>query len=136
MLKVIPAKREVDAYGSGDYGASRDSGKRTHNGIDLKVAAGSYVMSHVTGRVTYLGYPYAKHLEYRYVEVTDDSKFRHRFFYIQPIVELGDEVTDDTIIGVMQDLELIYKDGMTNHLHYEIIDAEGKYIDPSPYLMG
>lgn len=132
MIKVIPPRRGTDKYGSGHYGASR--GNRKHKGIDLAVMADSYVCSNTMGEVTKLGYPYKDHREYRYVEITTDG-LRHRYFYVDPLVEVGDLVVKDAIIGKMQDLELIYPNGMTNHLHYEILDQDGNDIDPESYLI-
>ena len=132
MIQIIPPQRTSDKHGSGHFGASR--GSRKHNGVDLACYPGSYVTSHVDGEVTKLGYPYAKHLEYRYVEITDHAKLKHRFFYIAPFLEEGDHVVAGSIIGASQELGRLY-DGITEHIHYEIKDQAGNYINPNDYLI-
>ena len=122
--------RGIDGYGSGAYRASR--GSRLHSGLDFKLEAGSTLLSPVEGFVTKLGYPYAKHLEYRYVEVSN-AGLRHRFFYISPLLELNDKVSIGDGLGVSQDLSLIYPK-MVNHLHYEIKDEDGEYLDPGEFV--
>ncbi len=79
-LKVICPKRTPDAFGSGDFGASRDGGARTHNGQDYSAVPGSTVLSPVAGKVMKLGYPYGDDLSYRYVEIKDGENRRWRLF--------------------------------------------------------
>lgn len=128
-IQVIPPHRTTDKHGSGHYGASR--GSRKHNGVDIACYPRSMVLSHVRGTVTKLGYPYADNLNYRYVEVTDDNSLRHRFFYVNPIVRLNDEVEVGDQLGMTQ--ELMYE-GITQHFHYEIKNNRGIYLDPNDYL--
>ena len=120
--------RGEDAYGSGAFGAPR--GDRKHKGLDYALPFRSLACSPVSGRVTKLGYPYKDHLEYRYVEVTDANNCRHRVFYIDPLVTLGRVVGEGEAIGMSQDLTLIYPTGMTPHIHYEVIDPGGNYLNP------
>ena len=122
--------RGIDGYGSGAYRASR--GARLHNGLDFKLGAGDTMLSPVEGIVTKLGYPYAKHLEYRYVEVSN-AGLRHRFFYISPLLELNDKVSIGDELGISQDLSLVYPK-MVNHIHYEIMDESGGYLDPGDFV--
>lgn len=132
---LVAKRRGTDNYGSGYYGASR--GSRTHVGEDFLVPAGSQVYPLKSGKVTKLGYPYRDDLKYRYVEVTDDKGYRLRYFYVSPEVKLGDQVTEDTIIGIAQNLDDRYK-GMPNHVHFEVIEPNGSksYVNPLEYLEG
>jgi murein DD-endopeptidase MepM/ murein hydrolase activator NlpD len=91
------------------------------------------ILSDIIGTVTKLGYPYADALEYRYVQITDSEGYDVRYFYVDPIVKVGDEVNDDTIIGVAQDLHVKFDENMTQHVHLEV-KRDGKYIDPREYL--
>ncbi len=122
--------RKQDSQGAGHYGAPR--GSRKHNGVDFVCVAEAYVKSFTDGVVTKLGYPYnpnnAKKGHLRYVEVTTDGH-KYRYFYISPLVSVGDEVQVGQPLGVSQDLTSIYK-GMTQHFHFEIKDPNGKFIDP------
>ena len=77
-------------------------------------------------------YPYGDDLSYRYVQVTVGG-YDFRVFYIDPSVRVGQEVTADTAIGLVQDLGLRYP-GIPNHVHFEI-KSGGGYLDPTPTLI-
>jgi murein DD-endopeptidase MepM/ murein hydrolase activator NlpD len=137
-MKIGATPRLSDGYGSGHYGASR--GSRTHKGVDFACWAGNNILSPIAGKVTKLGYPYAKHLEFRYVEVEDPiSKERHRLFYVEPCVEIGQHLLEGEVLGTSQNLLDLYPNGMTQHFHYEVIKYKGgkkEYIDPNKFLNG
>lgn len=131
-ITVLIPKRGRDSWGEGHFGASRGK-KRTHMGVDYCVAEDSVLISPITGHVTKLGYPYGDDLTYRYVEVKDHHGARHRFFYVEPDVEPGDVVFEgETELGTVQNIVRRYPvpRGMKNHIHYEIIDADGLYVNP------
>lgn len=128
-----------DKQGQGHFGAKR--GSRTHKGIDFCAAIGAPIHSHVDGVVTKIGYPYAQKFDtkknklksaLRYVEVTDIEKRKHRFFYVDPCVGIGDPIKPGTCIGKCQDLESIYK-GMLNHCHVECKKGDD-YLNPDQFL--
>lgn len=121
--------RGTDCKGSGHYGASR--GSRTHNGIDYKVPVGAEVVSPVNGIVTKVGYPYGDDLTFRYIEITCGLSLKHRVFYVKPLrrVSIGSNVGADESIGTCQDLTNRYP-GITPHVHYEVKDQDGNFIDP------
>lgn len=140
---IKPKTRGSDSYGSGSYGDSRRrNGKSySHTGIDLCCEPISEIASHVEGRVTKLGYPYANHLEFRYVEITDERGFKHRFFYVSPSVATGQYIEKGKTIGFSQKLGTIYppKDSgaITEHVHYEVMKMENgkkKFFDPKLFL--
>lgn len=126
--KGILPRRRRDKWGSGHFGASRSGGKRKHKGIDFAAEPGTAIYSPVHGRVTKLGYPYGDDLSFRYVEVTAGG-LRHRLFYIYPRVAKGDIVDPGDLLGIVQDSDKRYP-GITNHVHYEILDADNEAIDP------
>lgn len=130
-MKAILRKRVADSHGSGHFGASR--GNRTHNGQDYYSPVGTMIASPVTGVVTKIGYPYADDLSFRYVEVTDKIKLRHRVFYIHPLVDIkvGVKVSKDSGIGITQDLSKKHH-GIRPHVHYEIKDPDGHFLNPEP----
>ncbi len=128
--------RGIDAWGNGAFNASRisSSGKvRKHKGIDYACSPGIEIMSPCLGEVTKLGWPYSSS-NFRYVEVTDlTGELRHRVFYIEPSVRVGDQVTILTVIGKVQNISNRYSTKnkpKTNHLHYEILTTEGEPLDP------
>lgn len=124
---VIPKIRGCDEWGSGAFGAPR--GDRKHNGIDFIAEADTDVFSHISGMVTKIGYPYGDDLSFRYVEVMHIGGLRHRWFYLKPLVSVGQEVTQGEILGTTQDLGDRYP-GITPHFHYEIKNGTD-YIDLS-----
>lgn len=130
MIAKLPIRGQ-DAHGAGHFNAPR--GTRLHHGIDFSCYPDTEILSLCDGVVTKIGYPYANHLGYRYVEVTHDD-LRYRYFYIEPDIDLqtGDEVKAGDVLGRIQDLGLIYPD-ITNHLHFEIKDENNEYLDPSDF---
>lgn len=131
MLKFIAPERGVDRHGSGAWGASR--GSRRHSGVDYAAPPGATCLALEAGTVTKLGHPYRDQLAYRYVEVTDDLGFRARYFYVEPCVELGQHVMHDDPLGTVQRLGPRYPQ-ITEHVHFEVFDPEGRKIDPRTYL--
>lgn len=134
-IKIVPPERGCDQHGCGNYGASRDGGKRKHEGVDIACMKGSIILSPVKGVVTKIGYPYSSsdpvkgHL--RYVEIKEEGvDLYHRFFYVRPLLELGEEVSEGDEIAITQGLTSIYL-GITDHFHYEIKDAKGGFINPN-----
>lgn len=118
-----------DAAGDGHFGACR--GDRTHRGTDFLCVPGSFLFSPIDGKVTKLGYAYATAPEWRYVQITDDGGHRHRMFYANPLVQKDELVVAGQIIGECQDISDKYPDsGMAAHIHYEIIDPAGEYMNP------
>lgn len=123
--------RECDAKGCGYFGAPR--GDRQHNGVDLAGRVKGRVFSPVSGRVTKVGYAYSDDLSFRYVQITSGG-YDFRVFYVAPFVGLHTEVLYGDLIGTRQALGRRYP-GITEHVHFEIIDSEGHYIDPTPVLV-
>lgn len=125
--------RGSDNHGSGHYKASR--GDRDHNGIDISAAPGATVCPQIEGRVTKIGWPYAAEgmQHFRYIQITDSQGNAHRLFYVAPSVAVGDLIDTSSKVGQVQDRAGLSR-GMGNHVHYEIIDATGKFIDPMKFL--
>lgn len=130
MIYIKAEERGCDKWGCGDFGASR--GSRTHKGIDFKANPGQVLLASVEGEVSKIGYPYSDDLSYRYVQVTTKEGLDVRYFYVEPIVRLGDRVNLLDQLGTVQDLGKRYED-MVNHVHIEI-KKRGDYIDPKIYF--
>lgn len=131
MIESVLPKRGVDDWGDGAFGASR--GGRTHKGIDYACYPQTVICSGVSGDVTKLGYPYGDDLSFRYVEITDDDGKRHRYFYVEPSVEVGEPVRPGEVIGLAQNIAGRYNEPgriMKNHVHLEILDSGGNPLDP------
>lgn len=146
---IKPPLRISDCWGQGHFGAPR--GSRTHKGIDFAIGAGEGVFSHISGAVTKVGYPYGDDLSFRYVQVTSEATFKHdgriitdtvahRFFYVEPCLEVGDTVEIGTMIGRCQDSQKRYPAGngkpepITNHVHYEVKYGD-IYLNPAQFLV-
>lgn len=126
-------QRKCDKQGCGHWGASR--GSRKHNGVDLACEVGTPIYSPVYGKVTKIGWPYGasdKH-HIRYVEI-ENADYKFRVFYIDPSIVKGDTVDLTTVIGMSQELGCFYS-GITEHVHFEIKDKHGNYVDPNPFLI-
>jgi murein DD-endopeptidase MepM/ murein hydrolase activator NlpD len=122
--------RRVDAYGDGEFGASRDGGVRKHEGVDFIARAGQRVVAPISGFVTKIGFAYAEDSNLKFVEITNPAlRYAARVFYVDPDVEVGQAVRLGQRIGAHHTLESKYPGGMTDHVHLEIIDTHGARID-------
>lgn len=126
-MKILASQRKSDSFGSGHYGASR--GSRKHSGVDYACYPKSKIFSPVTGQVTKLGYPYADDTSFRYVQVTTREGYDVRVFYVNPSVNLNDQVNENSIIGSSQELGKRYPE-ITEHVHLEIKGKNGKFVNP------
>jgi len=84
--------------------------------------------------VSKIGFPHnpsdSKKGHLRYVQVTDDAGKDWRYFYVDPVVSVGDMVDESSVIGTAQDLIAVYGKEMTNHIHVEI-KRGNSFIDPT-----
>lgn len=124
-------ERGCDAFGCGDYGASR--GSRDHRGIDYAATPGEDVVAVIGGEVTRIGWPYAN-ADYRYIEITSDDGYVVREMYVSPDANLvvGSQVTQGEVIGTVQSLQPRYP-GITDHIHVEVRE-NGVVIDPATVI--
>lgn len=129
LLKI----RGSDSWGSGAFGASRDGGKRKHNGVDFLCSPETKILSPIKGKVTKLGYPYADNTHYRYVRIKSPDNYFFDLFYVEPWVNLGDEIIVGQVIGLSQSLQERYK-GIPDHIHFQIADGYGTFINPLGYF--
>jgi hypothetical protein len=122
--------RQTDAYGCGDFGASRDGGARRHEGVDFKADAGQPVAAPISGFVTKIGFAYPGDSTLKFVEISNPAlHYEARVFYVDPSVQIGQAVHLGAPIGVHHTLEAKYPGGMTDHVHLEIFDTRGERID-------
>jgi len=130
-------QRGRDQWGSGEYFSSR--GNRVHNGVDIRWHYEDSVVALCDGLVTKIGYPYDPHGSkghFRYVEVSDCAGSLARYFYVDPIVEVGYMLKEGDVLGSCQDLEHTYP-GITNHFHFEVlvyVNRKKVYLNPVQYL--
>jgi len=126
--------RGIDAFGSGDFGAGRDAGKRRHEGVDYVAEVGAAVRAPISGEVVRLGYAYRGAGGLRSVDIFNaETKVTARLLYVAPSVEIGDVVVAGEEIGVAQDLSARYP-GITNHVHVELRNEQRQLIDATEQL--
>lgn len=131
--------RSFDSQGAGYFGAPRGRG-RTHKGIDFCCQTGERIVCFKAGKVTKIGYPYALNDKrgrgiFRYVQITDDKGIHYRYFYLTPIVSVGDYVRAGAMVGISQDLDRFYQ-GIKQHFHFEVKDTKGRFLNPNRCLSG
>lgn len=127
--------RGHDAYGDGEFGASRDGGSRDHEGVDFVAEPGQAVVAPISGYVTKIGYAYSGDNNLKYVEIANPAlRYEARVFYVNPSVAVGDSVHLGAPIGRMHTLQRKYPGGMTDHVHLEIVDKRGRNIDAARVL--
>ena len=136
-MLMKPPNRTSDKWGQGHFGAPR--GSRTHKGIDFACHPGTAICAEMFGIVTKIGYPYDDDEDhdgkpdFTYVEIKDPRGSKARYFYVDPCVKVGDIIPTGQVIGITQRLGGKYPD-ITEHLHFEVKDKNGVFIDPSDYL--
>jgi len=132
-MLIKPPLRGIDSWGSGKYHASRIG--RLHNGVDIACYPGSIIHSVTHGTVERIGVPYSPEDPNMYkrdlqlLEVNLDGNL-FRYFYISPLVGVGDVVAPGDQIGISQDLSKIFP-GITEHIHFEWKLPDGDYRDPT-----
>jgi murein DD-endopeptidase MepM/ murein hydrolase activator NlpD len=128
-------ERGHDAYGEGEFGASRDGGQRRHEGVDFKADAGQEVEAPISGYITKIGFAYPGDQTLKFIEITNPAThYAARVFYVDPKVEVGDTVALGHPIGTAHSLQRKYPGGMTNHVHLEIMDRPDHRIDAASII--
>lgn len=121
--------RVRDKFGSGQYGASRDSGIRTHNGLDIIVTPGEKIYSPFTGNIIREAMPYRNDPSYLGIVLQGVDQwvgYEIKIFYVVGI--FSGRASESQEIGSAQDLTVKYP-GITNHIHLEV-KYQGIQIDP------
>jgi murein DD-endopeptidase MepM/ murein hydrolase activator NlpD len=117
------APRLHDAFGNGEYGASRDGGSRHHEGVDYTADADQAVAAPISGFVTKIGYAYGGDDSLRFVEITNPAiGYVARAFYVNPSVAVGQTLRLGETIGTVASLQSHYP-GITDHVHLEVMKS-------------
>jgi hypothetical protein len=124
--------RKYDKFGSGNFGASRDGGTRSHNGLDIETSHGEPVYSPISGKIKRKKYPYGDDLSYEGCIISGADEWEDyevTIFYVKMELNANDIVLPGKRIGVAQDLTKRFE-GITNHIHIEVI-RNGILINPT-----
>lgn len=123
-------RRKCDAYGCGGFGASRDSGKRGHKGMDVVTSTGQKVFAPFGGKIrtfeAYEGYSSLLGVEVK------GASYKVKLMYVLPVVKNGDRVKAGQLIGYAQSLQMKYP-GISDHIHAEVW-RYGSILNPSPHF--
>ena len=123
------APRTEDAYGEGRFHASRDGGRRRHEGVDYVSTAGQEVTAPISGFVSKIGLAYPGDSTLHFVEIENPAlQVSARVFYVDPSVAVGDAVALGHDIGRAHSLQRKYG-GITDHVHLELADRRGRKLD-------
>lgn len=101
---------------------------KMHNGIDIAGAKGTGLSANVSGKVTAQGY---NSVSGNFVKIQDSNGFQHFYGHLdKAFVKLGDLIEAGTKIGN------IGSTGRStgSHLHYEVKNSSGKYINPADFV--
>ncbi|WP_417367254.1 hypothetical protein [Flavobacterium beibuense] len=135
---TVPIAKEIvsnqksrvrDAYGSGQYGSSRDGGVRTHKGIDIIVKPGEKIFSPIKGNIIRQAMPYGDDPSYKGIVLRGVEQwegYELKIFYVEGL--FSGTATEMQEIGNAQDLTIKYP-RITNHIHVEV-KHKGVQIDP------
>ncbi len=126
--------RGHDDFGDGEFGARRDGGSRSHEGVDYIATAGQDVAAPISGYVTKIGYAYSGSADLRFVEITNPALgYVARAFYISPDVEVGQTVRLGQAIGRVESLQGHYP-GITDHVHLEVMEPGGDRVNAAELI--
>lgn len=127
--------RGCDAYGCGDFGASR--GNRTHQGVDLVSPVGDRVNAPCDGTIVRHSRPYANDNRYDGVLLRCQTGHDVYIWYIDVTAGVSANVRAGDQLGTTQALSLRYPPrrggAITNHIHLQVRDG-GNIVDPTNLL--
>lgn len=124
------------------------AGGRIHMGDDLLAKVGEVCRTNFSGVIAYVsgkgvGAYNNSTLAFRdpnnevpFVVMTNNEGFLVKYLYVTPSVKAGQVVELGDVIGTVYDIRKHYTQAMPVHVHYEIVNKEGKAVNPLPWLYG
>lgn len=139
-MKIASPTRQIilrnqDSTGNGWYGASR--GSRKHEGVDFCTFPGEEIFACISGKVR-VGNVYVGSTKMKLIEIQDNFGLHHyrvQQMYVKPIVNTGDFVERNQLIGYAQDVAGYHNSNkMKNHCHVSVW-KNGLLTDPEPIIL-
>ena len=122
-------KRGCDTkYGCGDYGASRDGGKRKHEGLDIVCADGATVYAPFDVKLNGKAVPYKKNNAINDGINLSGEGLCFKLFYVKPDRYSG-TLKKGQKIGTLLPMQKVYP-GIASHVHVQMCDKS----DPTKYF--
>lgn len=131
---IMPDYGNVPAHLTGTFDEMR--GTVMHRAVDFNYVGGQQginlqyppVFSPVDGEVTFSGGQYGT------VKIEDAAGFSHEFLHLQDrTVSQGQQISAGTQIGTMGGRGPNGPNQYARHVHYQLKDADGNFIDPVLY---
>lgn len=113
--------------------------EKFHPAVDIANKIGTPIPSFTPGKVTEVatGRRQGDKGYGNYVIVTDAQGNKHRYSHLhQSYVRVGDVLNPKDVLGTMGNTGSTYSNtgGTGSHLDYRILDAYGRYVNPSKYF--
>ena len=113
--------------------------EKFHPALDIANKIGTPIPSFTPGKVTEVvtGRRQGDKGYGNYVIVTDPQGNRHRYSHLhRSYVKVGDVINPKDVLGEMGNTGSTYSNtgGTGSHLDYRIMDAYGRYVNPSKYF--
>lgn len=130
-------KVRTDQWGSGQFLASRDDGKRKHLGLDIRAEGGTILLAPIGGIIIERVFPYMGANRYSGIVVKGTgpwAEYELTIYYLDAYTLLQFKAGEP--LGIVQDITKKFP-GMQNHIHIEV-RKNNKLINPEipfkPYL--
>uniref|UniRef100_A0A8C1HTV9 Si:ch211-132p1.4 n=2 Tax=Cyprinus carpio TaxID=7962 RepID=A0A8C1HTV9_CYPCA len=122
------SRRGFDKEGYGYYGASRDGGKRKHEGLDIVCADGATVYAPFDVKLNGKAAPYTKNNAINNGINLSGEGLCFKLFYVKPDSYSG-TLKKGQKIGTLLPMQKVYP-GITSHVHVQMCDKS----DPTKYF--
>jgi murein DD-endopeptidase MepM/ murein hydrolase activator NlpD len=118
-------------YGSGQFGASRNQGRRHHKGLDILAAARAPVFSPIDGEIIREAIPYPPFSGLLIRGTGEYAGYEIKLFYVDGL--MCGPCKAGMIIGYAENLSIKYP-GIPNHVHMEVRNG-GVLVSPQETYM-
>jgi murein DD-endopeptidase MepM/ murein hydrolase activator NlpD len=131
---VNPSVIRNDSGGDGHFGTSRnrDTGKGTHEGVDISAKLNQKVYAPIDGKIVRIAKPYADDSRFSGLLMEGLNGEEIKIFYINPL-KVGENINRGELIGTAQSISKKYNT-VTDHIHVEY-RQDGVLTDPTTLIL-